>query len=113
MEKKDFGFKINENRQINLDEADRRLYRKIALIEPSVLRCIFCGACSSTCTVGNFTHMSFRLVSLLLRRGLIEDAKKHISKCMLCGKCSMVCPRDINIRHIMLILKKEFSDNEL
>ncbi len=57
--------------------------------------------------------MSFRLVSLNLRRGNTDDVKKMISKCLLCGKCTMVCPRDINIRHLIVLLKKEFSSNEL
>jgi len=113
MEIKKFGFAINENRQINLDVADRELFKKVAITEPSILCCIFCGACASTCTVGDYTHISFRMVSLSLRRGLIDEAKKHVAKCMLCGKCTMICPRDVNIRHIMLILKKEFSENEL
>jgi len=112
MSDKKFGFSIHSDRQHNLDLADKRLYRKIALMEPSLQRCIFCGGCASTCTASAFTQMSFRLISLHLRRGNLKEVKSYASKCMLCGKCTMVCPRDINIRHVIVLLKKEFSGNE-
>lgn len=104
-----FGFSIHKDRQINLDIADRSVFHRVSLIEPSINRCIFCGGCSSTCSAGMFTDMSFRRTSLFLRRGMNKEAKELIKKCLLCGKCSMVCPRDINIRHIMIILKKEIE----
>lgn len=105
-----FGFSIHADRQYNLDAADRSLYKRISLIEPSVQRCIFCGGCASTCTASQFTEMSFRLISLNLRRGNNEEVKKFSARCMLCGKCTMVCPRDVNIRHLIILLKKELSE---
>ncbi len=113
MSSEKFGFSINTDRQHNLDTADRTIFKRLALIEPSILRCIFCGGCASTCTASAFTEMSFRLISLHIRRGNIEEVKKLAKKCMLCGKCTMVCPRDVNIRHLVVLLKKELSDNEL
>lgn len=112
MKENKFGFKINNDRQFDLDKADRSIFRKLTLIEPSIWKCIFCGSCSSTCTASKFTDLSFRLISLNLRRGNVKDVTKMSSLCMLCGKCTMVCPRDVNIRHIMVLLKKEFN-NEL
>jgi len=112
MAKNKFGFSIHHDRQHNLDTADRNLYNRIALVEPSIQRCIFCGGCASTCTASKFTDLSFRLVSLNLRRGYIDEVKEMVARCMLCGKCTMVCPRDVNIRHLMVLLKKEFSENE-
>jgi heterodisulfide reductase subunit C len=105
-----FGFNIHKDRQYNLDIADRNLYKRIALIETSIQRCIFCGGCASTCTASKYTEMSFRLISLNLRRGHLEEVENLAKKCMLCGKCSMVCPRDVNIRHVIVLLKKEFSE---
>lgn len=107
-----FGFSINTDRTVNLDNADRKLFKRISLVEPSIKRCIFCGGCASTCTAGKFTDISFRLISLNLRRGNLKEVRRMVSACMLCGKCSMVCPRDVNIRHLMIILKKELKDNE-
>jgi len=104
-----FGFFIHTDRQHNLDVADRSLYKRIALIEPSVQRCIFCGGCASSCTASKYTPMSFRLISLNLRRGHTDDVKPMVASCLLCGKCTMVCPRDVNIRHLMVILKKELG----
>lgn len=113
MSRNKFGFNINYDRQHNLDVADRSIYKRIALIEPSIQRCIFCGGCASTCSASRFTDMSFRLISLNLRRGHIDDVRKMVSKCMLCGKCTMICPRDVNIRHMIVLLKKELKQDEL
>jgi heterodisulfide reductase subunit C len=112
MDSNKFGFSIHTDRQINLDVADRKLYKRIALVEPSIQRCIFCGGCASTCTAAKYTEMSFRLISLHLRRGQLDEVRRLVSACLLCGKCTMVCPRDVNIRHLMIILKKELSTNE-
>ncbi len=108
-----FGFSINIDRTVNLDTADRKLFKRVSLVEPSIMRCIFCGGCASTCTAGKFTDMSFRLISLNLRRGNLKEVRRMVSSCMLCGKCTMVCPRDVNIRHLMIILKKELASHEL
>jgi len=109
----EFGFKINKSAQIDLDKADDSLYRKICSIEPSLKLCIFCGSCAATCSAGQFTSFSFRKISIDLRRGMIKDVKEDISKCMLCGKCILVCPRNVNTRHVLFHLKKHFDENEL
>lgn len=106
----DFGFSIHTDRQYNLDTADKSLYKRLSLIEPSIKRCIFCGGCTSGCTARRNICMSFRMISLNLRRGNIDDVKKMTSRCLLCGKCTMICPRDVNIRHIIVLLKKEFAE---
>jgi heterodisulfide reductase subunit C len=46
-------------------------------------------------------------MNLLLRRGETTSLAKEIDKCMLCGKCMLVCPRGINIRNVIMLLKKE------
>jgi Fe-S oxidoreductase len=45
-------------------------------------------------------------MSLLLRQGQTENLEKEINKCMLCGKCILVCPRGINIRNVIMLIKK-------
>lgn len=109
----DFGFSINKSQQINLDKADQHLFKKMLKIEPSLNVCIFCGSCAATCSAGQFTTFSFRRLSVNLRRGLNAEVKDEISRCMLCGKCTLVCPRNVNTRHILFHLKKHFDGNEL
>lgn len=104
-----FGFTFHRDKQVDLDTADMSMFRRIALLEPSVLRCIYCGGCSATCTAAGLTNVNFRRVSLAIRRGQFSEVQSMVARCMLCGKCTMVCPRDVNIRHIMFILKKEHS----
>ncbi|HPS83798.1 MAG TPA: 4Fe-4S dicluster domain-containing protein [Bacteroidales bacterium] len=108
----EFGFKISKSAQIDLDKADESLYRSMCKLEPSLATCIFCGTCAATCTAGQFTAFSFRRLSVELRRGMIKEVKEEISKCMLCGKCTLVCPRNVNTRHILFHLKKHFDGNE-
>ncbi|NLL28083.1 MAG: 4Fe-4S dicluster domain-containing protein [Bacteroidales bacterium] len=108
----DFGFKINKSAQIDFDKVDNSLYDKICELEPSLRVCIFCGSCAATCTAGQFTDFSFRKISVDLRRGMNDEVKNNISKCMLCGKCTLVCPRNVNTRHILYHLKKHFDENK-
>jgi len=109
----DFGFSINKSAQIDFDKADESLYHKICKLEPSLKVCIFCGSCAATCSAGQFTSFSFRRLSVELRRGMIKEVSDEISKCMLCGKCTLVCPRNVNTRHILYHIKKHFDGHEL
>ncbi|PKP03791.1 MAG: (4Fe-4S)-binding protein [Bacteroidetes bacterium HGW-Bacteroidetes-6] len=111
--KTDFGFKINKSQQIDFDKADLSLYKKIKSLEPSIGVCFFCGSCAATCTAGQYTSFSFRRLSLYLRRGMNKEVSDEISRCMLCGKCTLVCPRNVNTRHILFHLKKHFDGHEL
>jgi Fe-S oxidoreductase len=45
-------------------------------------------------------------MNLLLRRGETAELETEIQKCMLCGKCMLVCPRGINIRNVIMLIKK-------
>ncbi len=105
----EFGFSINKSQQINMDTADQQLFKKILMSEPSLNVCIFCGSCAATCSAGQFTSFSFRRLSVSLRRGLNDEIEKEISRCMMCGKCTLVCPRNVNTRHILFHLKKHFD----
>ena len=101
-----FGYKINADRQIDLNHCDRRIANFISKIEPTFNTCIACGTCTTTCTAGNFTNFNPRLLYTLVKRGQIDEVKKEIEKCMLCGKCQLACPRGINTRHIILNIQK-------
>ncbi len=98
-----------QSRQIDFDNFDNRLLLYVLQYEPSFLTCISCGGCTATCSAGNLTNFNVRKIGLSLRRGEIEILTQEIEKCMFCGKCTLVCPRDINIRNVVLLIKKRIS----
>lgn len=97
------------SRQIDYDKFDTRLLVSVLQHEPSLLTCISCGGCTATCSAGNLTDFNIRKIGLLLRRGEVDELSVEIEKCMFCGKCMLVCPRDINIRNVVLLIKKGIS----
>ena len=99
------------SRQIDFDQFDHRLLNYILRYESSFLTCISCGACTATCSAGNLTSFNVRKIGLSIRRGELESLSKEIQKCMFCGKCTLVCPRDINIRNVILLIKKYIAEN--
>ncbi len=101
-----FGYNINHDRQIDLDNCDRRVAEFISKIEPTFNTCIACGTCTTTCSAGRFTDFNPRMLYTLVKRGQINEVEKEIEKCMLCGKCQLACPRGINTRHIILSIQK-------
>ena len=73
-------------------------------------KCIGCGACTALCTAGNLTSFNFRKVHTLVRRGEYEGAYEEMNKCMLCGKCRLACPRGINTRGVVMLIKRKLGD---
>ena len=105
----DFGFSLSRSSAVDLDLVDTGVRKKLAVLEPDVLRCMQCGSCSAVCTAAPFSGMSVRKVILGLERG--ADPGPMLNACMLCGKCTMVCPRGINTRHLILSLCRIHSKN--
>ena len=101
-----WGYTINKDNSIDFDKNDRSLSRKIFEKEPSFRICIACGSCGGTCSAAQFTDFSFRKTIVLIQRGELTGLDKEISKCMFCGKCSLVCPRGVNTRHILSLLRE-------
>jgi heterodisulfide reductase subunit C len=97
------------SRQIDYNTFDNRLLRNVLENEPSFFTCMSCGGCTATCSAGKLTDFNIRRIGLMLRRGEIEKLSSEIEKCMFCGKCTLVCPRDINIRNVVLLIKKGIS----
>ena len=56
------------------------------------------------------TKFNVRKLQTLVRRGEYRGIREELAKCMLCGKCRLVCPRGINIRQLVLTLKKEVPE---
>lgn len=96
-----------QSRQIDYNRFDNRLLSYVLKFEPSFLTCISCGGCTATCSAGKLTDFNIRRISLMLRRGETDKLSTEIDKCMFCGKCTLVCPRDVNIRNVVLLIKKE------
>jgi heterodisulfide reductase subunit C len=101
-----FGYKIMSPRTIDFDQFDGRLLNEVLEKEPSFRTCLSCGGCTATCNAGTLIDFNVRKLNLLLRRGEITSLAVEIDKCMLCGKCMLVCPRGINIRNVIMLLKK-------
>lgn len=97
------------SRQIDFDNFDTRLLERVLKYEPSFLTCMSCGGCTATCSAGKLVDFNVRKIGLMLRRGEIDKLAAEIDKCMFCGKCMLVCPRDINIRNVILLIKKGIS----
>ena len=87
--KKNFGYSINADRQIDYDALPRDVYLKIEHLEPSIKACISCGTCSATCSAAQFTDFSLRRYILLIRRGDTNEVKKKISQCVRQMSASM------------------------
>ena len=101
-----WGYSISKDQQIDIDKIDRTLVGRILSLEPSFKACIACGSCAATCSTQSVNGtFSLRKTNLLLARGQMDDLKNEISQCMLCGKCTLVCPRGVNTRHVIVIVK--------
>lgn len=101
-----FGYSLMQPRSIDIDQFDGRLLNYVISHEPTFKVCISCGGCTATCSAGNLIDFNIRKMGLLLRRGSVDELAKEIDKCMLCGKCTLVCPRGINIRNAIMLMKK-------
>jgi len=90
----------------DIDKVDQSLSNQLAKDDPSFLLCIACGSCTATCTAGKFTNFSFRQMCHSIRRGENKHAISESEKCMLCGKCTLACPRNVNTRNIIRLVRK-------
>ncbi len=108
----DFGFSTIETRAIDFDKFDGKILRYVIQHEPSMLVCMSCGGCTATCSAGNLTDFNVRRMQLMLRRGELETLQTEINKCMLCGKCLLVCPRGVNLRNVVMLIKKALVNHK-
>jgi len=106
-----FGFTVHKDRQIDLDNAELDLYRKICAVEPSIHLCFSCGTCAATCTAARLTSFSLRKIILQVRRGQLQGLQDEVKNCMLCGKCQLACPRGVSTRNLILQINKSLKTN--
>lgn len=106
---KNFGFKSLTARVIDYDKNNREVLKYVLDREPSFSLCIGCGGCTATCTAGEFTDMNLRRINILVRRGENDEVRKMMNRCMLCGKCTLVCPRGVNTRNVIFLIRQAFE----
>ena len=107
-----FGFTISTPRSINMDMSDGELLRRLKAEVPSFKRCMNCGACSATCSARQFTDYNIRRIHSLFRMRQYQDLEKELHKCMLCGKCTLVCPRGVNLRSMIMNMRKILTESK-
>ena len=100
-----FGFTPLPVQIQDLDIVNQDLVNKLLSEEPSFNLCIACGSCTATCTAGSFTNFSFRQMCHHIRRGENNHAIKESEKCMMCGKCTLACPRNVNTRNVIRLVR--------
>ena len=105
-----FGFAISTSRSINMDTADNRLLKQLEEEVPSFKRCMNCGACSATCSARQFTDYNIRRIHSMFRMQQYQDLENELKPCMLCGKCTLVCPRGVNLRSMIMNMRKILTD---
>lgn len=93
-----------------MDRNNLRKSNEILRELPELQACIGCGSCTATCSAGLLTQFNFRKMHTLVRRGEYEGIYRELNKCMLCGKCRMVCPRNINTRQVVMLIKRKLGD---
>ena len=101
-----YGYSISKSREIDWDKLDHHFSEKLQETEPSVRLCIGCGACTGSCVAASRTDYNIRKTHTRFRRGETVALVAELEKCMFCGKCAMVCPRGVNIRNVIDLMKK-------
>jgi len=104
-----FGFSISQPRSVDVGDNVQDQLLRLEKRVPSFKRCISCGGCAATCTAGHFTSFNIRKIHSLYRWEEYEGLEEELQKCMLCGKCTLVCPRGVNLRDLVINLRKILS----
>ena len=107
-----FGFQINQGRTINLD-VNRVQLKQLEEAVETFRRCICCGTCTATCSAAQFTDFNIRKIHTAFLSGIFDKLADSLKSCMLCGKCTLVCPRGVNIRLLVINLRKILNENDL
>lgn len=84
-------------------------------------QCIKCGLCMSSCPVGRLL-----MLEKYTPRGRIQLARHYFEgelkssphlrdiyfRCLLCGACSQVCPSGVDLKEILIQMRKEIALSE-
>ncbi len=70
--------------------------------------CMTCGKCVGDCIAANNSNFNFRKIIQKIidgdKKGVLDSSE--IWKCFLCGLCTVKCPKNIQIKKLILILRK-------
>lgn len=105
-----FGFSISQGRQINYDEIQNDRIDTLLERVPSYKWCIGCGGCTASCSAGGFTDFNIRRIHTAFQRGQFDGLNDKLKNCMLCGKCLLVCPRGVNLRSLIINMRRILAD---
>ncbi len=109
----DFGFTIAKPRSIEPTKTGKEQLGQLEELVPTFRRCMNCGGCTATCSAGQFTDFNIRKVHNLYRWEKYKELDEELQKCMLCGKCTLVCPRGVNLRSLIIHLRKALNKDYL
>lgn len=101
----EFGYKIQNDRQIDYDANNWRILEFIRAAEPSIDWCMSCGTCASACTAAITSDYSLRRLIIQARRGMEDEIQESVYRCRFCGKCFNACPRGVNTRNIVYLMQ--------
>jgi quinone-modifying oxidoreductase subunit QmoC len=75
---------------------------------PSLMECIQCGTCSSTCPLSSYMDYTPRRIIAMVREGFKQEVLRSstIWLCASCYACTVECPKEIPITDIMYALKR-------
>lgn len=102
----DFGFAINKPRSIDYDALKRDKADEVLERVPSYRLCIGCGGCTGVCPAGQFSDFNIRKCHISMIRGRYDGMEDKMKSCMLCGKCTLVCPRGVNLRVLIVNMRR-------
>lgn len=101
-----FGFSISQGRQINFDDINNEKLDKLLELVPSYKWCIGCGGCTASCSAAAFTDYNIRRIHTAFQRAQYNGLDDKLNSCMLCGKCLLVCPRGVNLRSLIINMRR-------
>jgi len=104
-----FGYNISLPRSIDVKNNIQNWLQLLEKRVPTYKKCIKCGGCTATCSTGHFTSFNIRKIHSIIMWGEYEGLEKELQQCMLCGKCTLVCPRGVNLRDLIINLRKILS----
>lgn len=94
----------------DMNQLDWKFYDEILETEDirPFIDCMTCGKCVGDCIAARNSTFNFRKIIQKVLEGkratLISDYE--IWKCFLCGLCTIKCPKNIEIKKLILILRK-------
>ena len=104
-----WGYAINKPRVIDIDSNNLRKSDEILREMPELQTCIAAAAVRRPVRPATL-RISISATPYARAPGRISGRYEQMNKCMLCGKCRLVCPRGINTRAVVMLIKRKLGD---